>query len=479
MLLCPSVNQTKLCVATALIVSFSTSTHALSDLEFEKILVEQNSEFKSLQINLEALKNNVEEADSLFAWQLYGELGFSEDEAPSSVPGFSYDSMSSMSGELGFQRLSPWGLETKLSVNSLETSISQGDSGQGPFDSKSWQGQPSVELRLPLISGGFGRKLRAEHDALSLQKRTEALLAEIEYDQKFQEAKTLFWSTVLQRETIASQKESLERIKKIFNIAQAQSRRNLEASSNVLQARSALEQTELELQVAELRGVQLERLLGLVLSRYANLSLPTYDFSKFSKISENDLSGRVSAQDRLNSLGQVLRTRLSGVTYEENRSQLDFIGSYSQDGRDSSFVKALGESFKPESPTLFVGLQWRIPLDGGIAERSRARQLAIGQAAALRQAYLEKEQIPALSRDLVTQYNRSVDLLALTRKLELTQAEKVNNERALLGQGRSSMYQVLQFELDLSRAKAAKYSLALDIEKLSQQLSQKKYTTYE
>jgi hypothetical protein len=41
------------------------------------------------------------------------------------------------------------------------------------------------------------------------------------------------------------------------------------------------------------------------------------------------------------------------------------------------------------------------------------------------------------------------------------------------------MYQVLQFELDLSRAKAAKYSLALDIEKLSQQLSLKKYTTYE
>lgn len=458
---------------------FSIPTHALSDLEFEKILIDQNSEFKALHMKLEALKDNSEEADSLFAWQLYGGLGVRVDEAPSSDPSFLYDSITTINSEVGFQRLSPWGLETKLSLNSIRTDISQGDAGQGPFDSKTWQSQPSVELRLPLISGGFGRKLRAEHEALTLQKRTEALLAEIELDQKFQEAKTLFWSTVLQYETIASQKESLERIKKIFNIAQAQSKRNLEASSNLLQARSALEQTELELQVAQLRGAQLEKLLSIVLSRFSNLSLPTYDFSKFSKISEGEHRGGVSAQDRLASLSQALQTRLAGVGYEESRPRLDLISTYSQDGRDSALGTALGESLKPSDPTLFVGLQWRIPLDGGIAQRSRARQLAIGQAATLRKAYVERDLTPALSQDLVSQYNRSVDLMAMTRKLEQTQVEKINNERALLGQGRSSMYQVLQFELDLARAKASKYSLALDIEKLNQQLALKKYKTYE
>jgi hypothetical protein len=72
-----------------------------------------------------------------------------------------------------------------------------------------------------------------------------------------------------------------------------------------------------------------------------------------------------------------------------------------------------------------------------------------------------------------------VELLAMNIVLEKTQKDKITNERKLLDQGRSSIYQVLQFELDLARAQAGKFSLALELEKIKQQLSLNKYVTYE
>jgi hypothetical protein len=72
-----------------------------------------------------------------------------------------------------------------------------------------------------------------------------------------------------------------------------------------------------------------------------------------------------------------------------------------------------------------------------------------------------------------------VALLDRSIQLEKTQDQKLKNERQLLNQGRSSIYQVLQFELDLGRSRAAKFSLALDLEKLSQRLALNKYQQYE
>ena len=463
----------------SLMLSVSGTTHALSDADFEKLLVEHNDDFKALHLKKEALSDSAEEANLIFSWQFVGALGWRGDGAPSLDPNFSYDSISTWNGDLGFQKASTWGLETKLGLNSVRTKIEAGNSGQGVFDSTGWQSVPSLEVRLPLVAGGFGRKLRAEYQALSFQKRSEALAAEIEYDQKVQEAKSLFWATVLQREAISTQKASLERIQKIFNIAQAQSRRNLEASSNLLQARSALEQTELELKAGQLKAAQLERLLRVVLSKISNVTLPSYDFGKFSKVSENEYVGKISAQDRLSSFSQQAQASLAGAGYEDTLPRLDLLATYSQDGRKSSLGGSVGESLKPNSQTGFIGLQWRIPLEAKLSQEARARRATLLRVAALREAYAEREEAPAMTEDLVSQFNQSVDLMSLTLKLEKTQTDKVNNERALLGQGRSSMYQVLQFEIELARAKAAKFSLALDIEKLHQQLSLKKYSKYE
>jgi outer membrane protein TolC len=284
---------------------------------------------------------------------------------------------------------------------------------------------------------------------------------------------------VLQRESLKNQEETLQRIEKIYAISLNNSKRNLEASSNFLQARASLEQAKLDLKNSKLRAGQLERLLGIVLQRFKSFVLPAYDFSKFRPISLEDYRSKVSARQRLATVSLNLDRSLNLSRIEQERPSLDVVGAYSQSGVDSAWGRSFGESWGTSQPKFYLGLQLSFPLDLSLAGRSRARREQLAQAAVAREQYLRSEQDPVLVEDLVSQHNQLVELLAMNIVLEKTQKDKITNERKLLDQGRSSIYQVLQFELDLARAQAGKFSLALELEKIKQQLSLNKYVTYE
>jgi hypothetical protein len=438
--------------------------------EFEAIIRENNSEIKALHDEKLALEGAAEEADALFAWELSASIGALDDKSPSSDPSLAYDSLSVLSGGVTLGNRSRWGLETKFSLDS---------SGSIVDDSGSWLMKPSVELRLPLWSNAFGRQSLATHRSLSLQKRLEAISAELAYDDKLDEALILLWSTVLQKESLINQQATLNRVTELYKIALKKSQRNLEAASNFLQARSALEQAQLDLETARLKFSQLETLLKLVLSRFKDFVVPAYDFTKFKKLSLEDYVGTVSARERLVSLTQDLRLESAQVRIEDEKSRLDLIGRYAQTGADRRFGEATRDSLMSDQSTAFVGLQLSVPLDFARSSRARERQERVAKSAEARSAYYRREQGPVLVQDRVSQHNRLVELLELSRKLEKTQLEKLGNERSLLAQGRSSIYQVLQFELDLARAQGSKFSLALELEKIKRQLSLLKYKTYE
>ena len=167
------------------------------------------------------------------------------------------------------------------------------------------------------------------------------------------------------------------------------------------------------------------------------------------------------------------------LAMEASRSRLDLIASFALSGRDREWNESFTEAQKGRYPTQFVGIEWVIPLDQGITGRALERQSVLSRTSQAKKTYYQTEQRETTLQDLLSQYNQMVDMLELNLKLEKTQFEKLKNERQLLNQGRSSIYQVLQFELDLARAQAGKFSLALELEKSYLQLSQYRYTTYE
>lgn len=452
---------------------------AMTDSDFEVAVVAQNVELRVLSERRKALSDSAEEAELTYGWQFFAGVSKRWDKKPRIDPSFTYESLGTLGAEVGLQKRFSFGLETKLSVGATETEIIGGRAAATAFDLKVWETAPSVEFKFPLLAGGFGRKTRADYDLLVTQKKIEALNAESEYDRKMNDARTVLWSTLLQRKALDHQRETLDRIQKIYQIVRGKTSQNLEASSNFLQTRAALELAELDLQTAILKFDQFERLLKLVLSKIPAASIPEYDFTKFRPVRLADFQSKVTAEEKLASLGEKSQRHAATSRYEESGAKLDLVASYTANGQNEKLPEAFSQSQRSRYPTSFLGLQFSMPLDQAINSRARQRQGAVAQLAIERQKYLESEQRVVKKQDLVSQHNQLVNMLAMSLRLEKTQGEKVKNERKLLNQGRSSIYQVLQFELDLARAQSGKFALALELEKLQQQLSLNKYNSYE
>lgn len=447
--------------------------------DFENLVRAENTEIKSLYERKIALEKSEEEAGLIYGWQVIGGLDQRIDKRPSDDPNFTYDSIENFAAQLGLQKRFSFGLESKLSLKSIQTEISNGNAGGNSFNSKIWETQPILDLRLPLLAGGFGRQIRSEFQSSYLQKRIEALEAEVAYDSKMNEAKILMWSTILQKELVAAQTETMNRIQKIYDIVRKKAAQNLEASSNFLQTRSAIESTELDLMNAQLKYSQLQRLLNLVLKNLNSVAIPSYDFKKFTKVDLQTYLNKITPLEKIQSFSQDLKIQSSILSSEANRSRLDFFASLSLSGQNKDWNESLIQAQKGRYPTQFVGVQWVIPLDQSITSRALERQSMLSKTSQSIKTYSQNEQKSAVVQDLVAQYNQMVDMLSLNLKLEKTQLEKLKNERQLLNQGRSSIYQVLQFELDLARAQAGKFLLAIELEKSYQQLLQYRYNSYE
>ena len=458
---------------------WTCSSYAMTENAFENLLRTENAEIKALYERKEILQSNQEEAELIYGWQFIGGVNRRSDKRPLINPNFNYDLLETTSAQIGLQKQFSFGLETQLTVQSTRTEINNGNVGNGFFDAKVWETQPVLDLKLPLLAGGFGRKIRADYESNKVRLRLESLESEADYDFKMNEAKHLLWSTILQRELLASSSDTLLRIEKIYSIVQKKAAQNLEASSNFLQTRSALELAELELKNAQLRYSQLDRLLKSVIKNVSGIQVPTYNFNKFKKVDLVNYSGKVTAQVKINSLREDLQNQSAISASEINRSRLDLIASVALSGQDSNWHESTKEAQTNRYPTQFIGVQWVIPLDQGITSRILGRQSVLSKASLAKKAYYQSEKDQVLLQDLVAQYNQMIDMLALNLKLEKTQAEKLSNERKLLNQGRSSIYQVLQFELDLARSRAGKFSLALELEKFQQQLLQYRHNSYE
>lgn len=466
-----------LCVVTAVLISHTS--FALTENDFENLVRTENAELKALYERKEALRTSDEEAELVYGLQVIGGLNKRIDKRLSNNPSFTYDSLETVGAQLGLQKQFSFGLESKLSLNSTRTEITNGNAGGGIFDSKFWETQPILDLKFPLLAGRFGRIIKADYQLNMNQKRREALEAETAYDDKMNEAKTLLWSTILQKELLAAQVETLNRIEKIYDIVRNKAAQSLEASSNFLQTRSALESADLDLKNVQLRYAQLERLLKLVINKVSDVQIPNYDFKKFQKIDLVYFNGKVTAQEKIISLSEDVQNQSTILASETYRSRLDLVASLALSGQDQDWNESVYEVQKGRYPTNFIGIQWVIPLDQGITGRALDRQSVLFRTSLAKKKYYQTEQREAILQDLVSRYNQMVDMLALNLKLEKTQAEKLKKERQLLNQGRSSIYQVLQFELDLARAQAGKFALAIELEKSQQQLSQYRYNSYE
>jgi outer membrane protein TolC len=144
---------------------------------------------------------------------------------------------------------------------------------------------------------------------------------------------------------------------------------------------------------------------------------------------------------------------------ESNKPSLNLYGSYLQNQIKQNTREAMLDSFAQNGRAGTLGIKFSMPINLGLT--SEIRQGAVLSASAAKINYRQKlfEQENDW-QNLVQNLAIYKENLALSSAIESAQKSKLENERRLLKQGRTTTYQILLFEQDYSNSQLTTIQLA-------------------
>lgn len=399
--------------------------------------------------------------DHLFTARVQGGEALSPDPVPGRIDTYDVDSLAL---GMGVQRLLPTGGVLSLQASSDRTLTNSAFTVLDPR----WDSSLNLVLRQPLLRGRgrdvtelgleFARN-NSDLSRLDLRNRTESLVLQVE---------TVYWTLVDARGQVEVQQKSLDVARDLLRIAEARLEAGAGTRVDVSQAAAGVALREVDLLRAEndMRSVE-ERLMGLVSPRGPTRPGETERRLEPADDPAADLPA-VPAEDvatavetallrRSDLRAQKVQVEQFGLTVTRARSdalaRLDLTASSGFTGLDGNLGQSWSDSVASrEFLSWSVGLYLEIPI-GNRAARAR-----------LRRAELQRDQSEAQTRALensasVRVRNARRDLESTLRQIEAaTRAtalaeEQLDAERERLRADKSTTFDVLRLEEDLTRAR--------------------------
>lgn len=412
---------------------------------YKKQVLEKDPQTQGLLEAKKGAELSQDSAELITGVNLFATSGYADDQRPTSNPSFQGSKTLVNTYSLGLQQQTRLGLKWSLSQNVSRTEIAGASSAFVPLP-KYYDTYPKLELTMPLWRNLLGKETSGEADQLLFRAKALAKQAEINWVQRQNTVEEAFYKVLSEQESYNIQKDSLNRAEKILDWTQSRVKRNLVDASDLYQAQAAVASRKIDLVNAEtqlkeaarafnsLRGVQgdqiNEKLVG-----------PELDLTKLKV-------DRQASKIRKDTLAQKQLNLSSEASYraqkEKNKPSLDLtLQAYTQ-GRDPQLSGAQDETFKDQD-YLYVGVNFVLPLDQVTAGRARSGYAALEKSQRLiEQARLRDEALTWA--DTADQAEFLAKQVSLVRELETLQRKKADAERDRLNRGRSTTFQVLDFE---------------------------------
>jgi outer membrane protein TolC len=438
--------------------------------QFLQQVKENSPGFKgSLETSL-ASEKRASEGGLAFSPILSTTLQLGSDARLQPFPLFTYDRIIGNVFNIGVAQQTRFGLQAKLSYNVLYTSyvnvVSAFTSGSGgaAIPLSFHDTTPKLELSQSFWGNGFGRSARASEEIAGSAARAQSLGTRFQARANLVQAEGAYWRLVAARKAVSISKGALERAQKIYDWMNRRVNLRLGDPSDRYQAEAALKLRKLEYQGAldELHVAE----LGFNTARFVKNdrveeALPEITTEAIEKMSP---PVRASFRDDVKaSQEQEKLTRAQAIVGEErNKPTLDVFASYALNGRADGLTNALSDPFAAGRPTQAIGFRFQAPLDLGTVSDARSawRREQAAAALAVDQKIFEQERS---WKDLQERLGDSQRKLKLIRALESVQDAKVNHERNRLQQGRSTTFQVLQFEQEYAQAQLTRIRAEAEI----------------
>ncbi len=434
-----------------ILCSFSAFSATLSLSNYLSEVKGKNPEVKAALMMVEAQRQKEAEKDIFLSPNLFFDGQYQSDQKLSTNPILVYDKFLFQNYSLGFSKLFSYGQAVRLYYNVTHYEYVNSRMGAAGSMPTFYDARPVLELTQSLWGNGFGRATRARFQGI--ENRSKAAFYQAQFQLRNLEvgAEGAYWRLVLAREKVQARGVALQNSKRLLDWANTRVSRQLGDAGDALQARAAFEVRELELQAAkdeELESSRAFNQLRHIAGSQVGESLEEVGKTQLLALKALEKKGErldvKAAQHEKEAAAAGLEAQ-----QEKDKPTLDLFASAALNGRSNAMTDAISDSFKAGRETYALGVKFVLPLDfGSLSDYQHGLEQeknAAGLNLEARQ-FAEKRDWEGLNQRFAEARRR----LEIAYKIVDTQKAKVENENRKFKQGRSTTFQILQFEQDLA-----------------------------
>ena len=440
--------------------SFAQNSAPLSFEEYVSQVKGQSVTYAAANENVEAYEKLREKAKLVTAFTFFASAQTSFAEQNQALQIFRYSSVYNRNSQVGISQTADFGLSTKLyySLNHATYKGLNTSSLSNPsLAASNYQGTPVLEVSLPLWQNRFGSSTKAAKESAYFSNEYQRLSAKAISVTALVTAEQSYWNLVAARRVVEIQRIALKSAEQILNYVSRKAKMNLGEEGDVLQARALLESRKLSLKQAENDEKLAERDFNK--QRYIDSNevpekLAPFDFAKL----KNFVVPKIKGDDRFDvkAFEANMKAAVANAKIDEeaNKPSLAAYGSYSQNQVQPGFSSAIAAAPDRVGRAGMIGVKLSMPVNFGLTSSiaQGARQSASAAKSNYRQKVFEQEND---WQNLLQNLQIYKESLGLAQAIEAAQKAKLESERRLLKQGRTTTYQILLFEQDFSNSQIA------------------------
>jgi outer membrane protein TolC len=436
------------------------------ELTLEKYLKEveeNNPTLVSSKTTIKGIEQRLGESKLIFKPSIYAQAQASIDKKPTSSVAAQGDRTDNSYGTVGLMQQFDFGMKAKLGYTLSHTKIYDASSSYLPVPDFN-DSQVALELTQSLWRNFHGLETKSQATILESDALAKKATEEYKVTVMLSQAESVYWSLAQMQKMLVVQKENLDRAKRIKNWAEGRSSNGLGDKSDLLQSDANVKFREYELKTTEqqvrslvrsfnaLRNLNNEELVG-------KLELANSKTIKSLTLPINiKMRGDVKAAIEYEKLSKAnLQSNI-----ERNKPTFEVYGSYAVNGRDYDRGEAISNTFKTTHDTKALGLRFSAPLDFSSLSKNidGYKQEQISAELSVKQKTFDQEREWS---DLQAKFSDAKNNLELTEKILEAQKIKSSNERDRLTKGRTTTFQVLNFEQDYASSELSKIKAELEI----------------
>jgi outer membrane protein TolC len=406
-----------------------------------------NPAYRAAQDGYEGAKKRNNEKNVVYLPEITFMYQDGVNEAPTYTPNINGTRTNNSQYEVGIEKDFSIGTSVKLSYGRTYRDTIGADSTFVP-NPEYYAAAPAIEVTQPLWRNGFGSEIRAQSTQIGAAQKISFYQERLRLDGIRIEAEATYNALFFAREILRARRESYDVNNKLFNWMRGRAANELAEGADLVQARAAKELSELQVLEAEENErtavAAFNTMRGINSSEVKEVLAPPMIKAPDNMSYDPELnldSARITEQ-------QIQLAKSDNqMSIERLRPTLDLYGKYSHNGLGVREGAAVDESWTDDHPIYYVGVRFKAPLFFWEPINIR-RGYVLEQGA--KDLMLKKQ---ALDRDrdqktLISNLQSTKRRYELSQMLLKTQRQKLDLERKRHQRGRTTLFQVLQYEQD-------------------------------